>query len=36
MLRIMESEFDVLEKARYDVPGQPTVMVFRPKARLKN
>jgi hypothetical protein len=26
----------VLEKARYDVPGQPTVMVFRPKARLKN
>ncbi len=36
MLGIMETEFDVLEKARYDVPGQPTVMVFRPKARLKN
>ncbi len=36
MLSIMEAEFDVLEKARYDVPGQPTVMVFRPKARLKN
>jgi 2-polyprenyl-3-methyl-5-hydroxy-6-metoxy-1,4-benzoquinol methylase len=31
MLTIMETEFDVLEKARYDVPGQPTVMVFRPK-----
>jgi len=36
MLRIMEAEFEVLEKARYDVPGRPTVMVFRPKARLKN
>ncbi len=36
MLRIMETEFDVLEKVRYDVPGQPTVMVFRPKARRKN
>ncbi|MGD0825559.1 MAG: class I SAM-dependent methyltransferase [Terriglobales bacterium] len=35
MLRIMEAEFEVLEKARYDVPGRPTVMVFRPKARLK-
>jgi len=32
MLGIMETEFDVLEKARYDVPGQPTVLVFRPKA----
>jgi hypothetical protein len=32
----MEAEFEVLEKARYDVPGRPTVMVFRPKARLKN
>ena len=31
MLSIMETEFDVLEKARYNVPGQPTVMVFRPK-----
>ena len=36
MLSIMEAEFDVIEKARYDVPGQPTVMVFRPKVRLKN
>jgi 2-polyprenyl-3-methyl-5-hydroxy-6-metoxy-1,4-benzoquinol methylase len=36
MLRIMETEFDVLEKARYDVPGQPTVMVFRPKPQRKN
>jgi SAM-dependent methyltransferase len=36
MLSIMESEFDVLEKGRYEVPGRPTVMVFRPKARLKN
>jgi SAM-dependent methyltransferase len=36
MLRIMETHFDVLEKARYDVPGQPTVMVFRPKTVLKN
>jgi hypothetical protein len=32
----METEFDVLEKARYDVPGQPTVMVLRPAACLKN
>jgi len=36
MLSIMESEFDVLEKARYHVPGQPTVMVFRPKPQRKN
>jgi SAM-dependent methyltransferase len=36
MLRIMETEFDVIDKARYNVPGQPTVMVFRPKIRLKN
>lgn len=36
MLSIMESEFDVLEKERYEVPGRPTVVVFRPKARLKN
>lgn len=36
MLGVMETEFNVLEKARYDVPGRPTVMVFRPKARLKN
>jgi len=31
MLRIIDTEFDVVEKARYNVPGQPTVMVFRPK-----
>ena len=31
MLSIMETEFDVLEKARYDVPGKPAVMVFRPR-----
>jgi hypothetical protein len=36
MLKIMETEFDVLDKARYDVPGQPTVMVLRPKPQLKN
>lgn len=36
MLSIMDTEFDVLEKARYDVPGQPTVMVFRPKALVRN
>jgi hypothetical protein len=36
MLGIMEAEFDVLEKCRYEEPGRPTVMVFRPKARLKN
>jgi SAM-dependent methyltransferase len=36
MLSIMQNEFDVLEKARYDVPGQPTVMVFRPKQQRKN
>jgi hypothetical protein len=36
MLGIMGTEFDVLEKTRYEVPGRPTVMVFRPKARLRN
>jgi SAM-dependent methyltransferase len=36
MLSIMETDFDMLEKARYDVPGQPTVMVFRPKALVRN
>jgi SAM-dependent methyltransferase len=36
MLKIMESEFDVVEKGRYDVPGKPTVIVFRPKAPVKN
>jgi len=36
MLRIVETEFDVLEKARYNVPGQPTVMVVRPKKQFNN
>jgi 2-polyprenyl-3-methyl-5-hydroxy-6-metoxy-1,4-benzoquinol methylase len=36
MLKIMEAEFDVVEKGRYEVPGKPTVMVFRPKVLVKN
>jgi hypothetical protein len=36
MLKIMEAEFDVVEKGRYEVPGKPTVMVFRPKTLVKN
>jgi SAM-dependent methyltransferase len=36
MLNIMEAEFDVIEKGRYEVPGRPTVIVFRPKAVVKN
>jgi SAM-dependent methyltransferase len=36
MLKIMEAEFDVLEKNRYEVTGKPTVIVFRPKARVKS
>jgi SAM-dependent methyltransferase len=36
MLGIMDAEFDVLERCRYEEPGRPTVMVFRPRARLKN
>jgi SAM-dependent methyltransferase len=36
MLGIIDAEFDVLEKCRYEEPGRPTVMVFRPKTRLKN
>jgi SAM-dependent methyltransferase len=36
MLKIMETEFDVLEKGRYEVPGRPAVIVFRPKALVKN
>ncbi len=31
MLRIMEAGFDVVEKCRYEVPGRPTVVVFRPR-----
>jgi hypothetical protein len=36
MLGVMEAEFDVLEKCQYQEPGRPTVIVFRPRARLKN
>jgi SAM-dependent methyltransferase len=36
MLSIMENEFDVLEKCRYEQPGHPTVIVFRPSAQLKS
>jgi SAM-dependent methyltransferase len=36
MLKIMEAEFDVLEKGRYEVPGRPTVIVFRSKVLVKN
>jgi hypothetical protein len=36
MLKIMEAEFDVVEKGRYEVPGKPTVIVFRPKVLVKN
>jgi SAM-dependent methyltransferase len=36
MLGIMEAEFDVVEKRQYEEQGRPTVIVFRPKARLKN
>ena len=33
MLRIMESEFDLLEKRQYEVAGRPVVLVFRPVAK---
>ena len=36
MLSIMEAEFDVLEKCRYEELGRPTVIVFRPKAWPKS
>jgi hypothetical protein len=36
MLSIMETEFEVVEKCKYPDPGRPTVIVFRPKFRLKN
>jgi len=36
MLGIMEAEFDVVEKCRYEVPGRPTVIVLRPKSRRRN
>jgi SAM-dependent methyltransferase len=33
MLRIIEDEFDVVEKRRYETSGRPTVVVFRPRQR---
>lgn len=33
MMKIMETDFDVVEKARYKTPGLPEVLVFRPKAK---
>jgi SAM-dependent methyltransferase len=36
MLAIMEAEFDVVEKGQYEDRGRPTVIVFRPKVRVKN
>lgn len=35
MMRIMEKEFDVVEKREYDTSGHPTVLVFRPKLRAQ-
>lgn len=32
MLRLMESQFDVIESGHYPGPGQPVVLVFRPYA----
>lgn len=36
MLRIVETEFEVLEQVRYNLPGQPIVLVFRPAMVLKH
>jgi SAM-dependent methyltransferase len=36
MLNIMATEFDVLEKRQYEERGRPTVIVFRPKAAVRN
>jgi SAM-dependent methyltransferase len=37
MLRLMESEFDVVERGQYDaIPGRPTVLVLRPRKKLAN
>lgn len=33
MIRIMETEFDVVEKRRYDGERHPTVLVLRPRRR---
>lgn len=31
MMQIIENEFDVVEKRRYETSGRPTVLVFRPR-----
>jgi SAM-dependent methyltransferase len=31
MLRIIENEFEIVEKRRYETSGRPTVVVFRPR-----
>jgi SAM-dependent methyltransferase len=36
MLRIIQTEFDVVEECQYEQVGRPVVIVFRPKARFKN
>jgi SAM-dependent methyltransferase len=36
MLNLMENEFDVVEKGRYQVAGHPTVLVLRPKKEIKD
>jgi 2-polyprenyl-3-methyl-5-hydroxy-6-metoxy-1,4-benzoquinol methylase len=36
MLGIIEAEFDVMEKGQYEGIGTPTVIVFRPKARVNS
>jgi SAM-dependent methyltransferase len=36
MLAIIEAEFEVIEKKQYAEAGTPTVIVFRPKTRLKS
>jgi SAM-dependent methyltransferase len=36
MLGIMQAEFEVVEKRQYAERGRPTVIVFRPKARVRN
>ena len=33
---IGEADFDLVGKCQYEQPGRPTVIVFRPKVRLKN
>jgi 2-polyprenyl-3-methyl-5-hydroxy-6-metoxy-1,4-benzoquinol methylase len=35
MIGIMETEFEVVEKAEFDTPGRPAVIVLRPKVQAK-